>query len=656
MAKHEGSCKWIFATNPANGYGHGVNDAVGSHFDKFPYSSLIRESIQNSLDAVDNKEEPVAVKFTFNRIQASEYPQFFELKEHIRGIAKRYPDNNDALEMTERMLSTFQTFGRNQRIDYIQVSDYNTTGMDYKEGSCPFSAFLRSAGDSVKNNAGAGGSFGFGKAAYFEMSPIKAVIASTYTKEGKHFFEGAAILATHMYKGEEKIHAGYYDTEEGCSPTSDIEKIPPKFRREEQGTDICIMGVSASDKERKEACKHMIKATLRNFWLAILDGKLVVTIEDTIISASNLEEMMNSYFPESTDDKNRSENYNPRPYFEAVKNAGLNSKYVRIDGKLNTIGNVSLYIKKVKNAKDKIAYMRSLRMLVYSKQYQTSYGCYALFFCDDPKGNKILRELENAAHKEWDAYNCRNKKDFEEIGKAAIKEINEFISSTLERLFTTDDNAPVSVSGLEEFLFIPEELIPKEDDDINENPFFGKESGKFDDEGYSMTSVVNDVNSKDKDSSTSDAIIVELKQAKANPDDSGELGSSNGNKKKKGTSEYASPGTSPYEESDDDDATEGTFTRNVPVKYRVVATRNLQGKIEHNLIIYSNREVQNGFIVVGISGEQEDEEMDIVYSDTGVPEHNVLKQISLSSGKNTIVIRLDDNMKHSLLLKAYETK
>jgi hypothetical protein len=316
---------------------------------------------------------------------------------------------------------------------------------------------------------------------------------------------------------------------------------------------------------------------------------------------------------------------------------------------------VSLFIKKVKNAKDKIAYMRSLRMLVYSKQFSTSYGCYGLFFCDNKRGNEILRKLENAAHKEWDISNWKT--DNRNLGKNVLNEIRDFISETLENLFSTEENSPVGVSGLEEFLFIPEDLIPKEDEDINENPFFGKESGKFDNEGFSMSSVIDDSKHRTNvsdEASPSNAIVVELKQTTAIPDESGDLGASNSGKKTKRHSSTHAPGNLPHTETEGSE--EGTFTRNVPVTYRVIATRNLQGQIEHNLIIYAKQEVLNGFIQIGISGEQEDEILDIIFADKGIPDHNVLNNIHLMPGKNNIKIRLEDNMKHSILLKAYEVK
>ena len=84
MAGREKNCKWYFADQP-NGQEVGPNNAMEQSFKSHPYASLVRESIQNSLDAVLDKSEPVVVKFTFMEMQGVDYPEFFELQHHIQG-------------------------------------------------------------------------------------------------------------------------------------------------------------------------------------------------------------------------------------------------------------------------------------------------------------------------------------------------------------------------------------------------------------------------------------------------------------------------------------------------------------------------------------------------------------------------------------------
>ena len=656
MAKKECNCKWSFADLPGNQLGQGAQNAIISHFDKSPYSSLIRESIQNSLDAPDDSGNPVIVEYTFSRIQASEYPCFFELQNHIRGIADSFPYNDAAIKMSERMSETFQQHMSNQRIPFIRVSDYNTTGMRFRkkgQGKSPFTSFLRIAGDSLKNNAGSGGSFGFGKAAYFNISPIRTVLVSTLTKDNEYFFEGGAMLTDHMYKGVEKTFFGFYDDKDGFEPTSNPADIPERFRRERIGTDFFIMGVNATDLEKEKAKQEMVEATLRNFWLAIYHKRLVVKIEEIEINKETLQPLINLYFPSERDDKNRSEKYNPRPYFEAVKNEGTSSSYVHIRKSIPILGEVSLYIKKVKDAKDKIAYMRSPRMLVYSKQNQTSYGCYCLFFCDNQLGNELLRNLENAAHREWEPSNY---KDNITLGKEAIKSISSFISESLEELFNTQDDTPLGISGLEEFLYLEDDMIPTENEDVNENPFFGIPSGEFDKEGTSMTSIIKPITPKTVNKQgEKTGKVVALKKTKAKSDPKGNLGGNDKHPASGKHNERSAPGNKPKIETEEVEP-EGTYSEFIPVNYRVIANRTLQGEMNHTIIIYAPHIIEDGMLELLIAGEQDTEALDITYSDNGDFNDNKVFGLQFSEGKNEVTVRFDDNMKHPIILKAYEFK
>ena len=54
MAGREKNCTWFFADQPS-GQEVGPNNAMEQNFKGHPYTSLVRESIQNSLDAVTNQ-------------------------------------------------------------------------------------------------------------------------------------------------------------------------------------------------------------------------------------------------------------------------------------------------------------------------------------------------------------------------------------------------------------------------------------------------------------------------------------------------------------------------------------------------------------------------------------------------------------------------
>ena len=170
----ERGCKWHFAEFQG-GREIGPNDSSIQNFRESPFNSLIRESIQNSVDVALDLSRPVEVRISFKTLYKDGFPQFFQLQKHIRGCLEYYSGNPNAEKIYGPMLQYIEDSIGNGSIDYICISDSNTKGMHYVKGdtNCPFYAFVRSIGVSAKNSFSAGGSYGFGKAAYYNISHKK---------------------------------------------------------------------------------------------------------------------------------------------------------------------------------------------------------------------------------------------------------------------------------------------------------------------------------------------------------------------------------------------------------------------------------------------------------------------------------------------------
>lgn len=654
----ECNCRWHFAQQPYNGQDIGPNNAAVEHFAATPYPSLIRESIQNSLDVVADRSKPLRMKFEFGKLRAKTYEGFYELRKHIEGVIKLYgqkakSEYSPMLEQFDRSYSNGQS-----QIYYIKVSDFNTKGMDYKPDNSPFHAFIRALGLTVKDDEFSGGSFGFGKSAYFLMSPIHAVLVSTMTEEGKMFFEGAANLCTHLYPDSQTgelvkyQHYGYYDNQEGKGPATLPTDIPNKFKREEVGTDIYIMGIDGDESKQTEAIDEMIKSTLRHFWMAILQEKLIVEINDIIINAESLDDLMSIHFPEIIDRVKNGDNYNPRPYYEAVKNVGQSKDHIRINKHLQLLGDVTLYLWKNQEARDGIIHMRKQRMFINrSRSYSSSYGYYAVFICTDNHGNKLLQSIEDPSHRKWESRRNRNS------GRLITEEISCFISECLQEIFVNNNGGPLGVTGLEDYLFVPEELVATERDDVEDNPFFGEPSNEVQDEGISPVTVIEPPKptiSNERKEAIGKVVTVTPPRGGERQSE-GPLGGhkrSAGKKKSKGTG--SSPDRSGFTPSDIEEP--GEFLENIPVRYRVMAeARN--GKMVHSIIIKSDFDVERGQIEIIVGGEENDEAIDIVFSSQGNAEGNIVTNLRLYKGiSNFVDLEFADNMKHAIKLTAYEFK
>ena len=655
MAANELNCDWYFSEQLEATQDVGPNNAAAEYFRETPYPSLIRESIQNSLDVANDPTIPVRMEYNFKVLRTGSFDNFFNLRNHIEAILEYY--GNKAKAEYEPMLEIFDRLVNNQgNIHYIKVSDYNTKGMDYNpnDTDSPFYAFVRAIGVTVKSDSGSGGSFGFGKSAYFSMSPIHTVLVSSRTLDNKTFFEGASTLCTHKAFGSDgKVHKyshyGFYDNQAGKRPSSG-EEIPNRFRREEPGSDIMIMGVDGSPEAKEAAYDEMIKATLRNFWMSIYQKKLEVKIDQTEINAETLDELMKLHFPDVVDRVKNTSLYNPRPYYEAVKNACVSKQYLKFDDVLPNLGNVSLYLYKNKELRDSVIHMRKQGMYIYrARFYSNSYGYSAVFICSDLRGNNFLKSIEDPSHSKWEA------KRNAAYGSIVMKEIDAFVADCLQKAFASDQGGVLGITGLEDYLFVPEELTAS-DNDIQGNPLFGQPSGNTIEEGIIPTSeIVDSPFTKPMESEPIGNVVIHTPSMSAEPSENGDFGGhKRNNKKRKKKGKGTNPGRSGFSPSIDNQ--EGEYLENVPIEYRVIA-ENKGGNLVHTLIIHSDYDVSNGEIEILVGGEDNDEEVDIVSSSNGNVHDNVISGIILKKDeRNLIDIQFSDKMKHIVKLTVYEFK
>lgn len=656
MSNLESNCKWHFAKQ-LGGREDGPNDPMQDNFKKTPYASLIRESIQNSLDVPLDDNQPVRMEFCISRIRANEYANFFELKKHIQGCINHYSENDDAKTTYQPMIDYINSLGQFGNLYYIKVSDYNTRGMNYVKGDTtqPFYAFVRAAGVSSKSDATAGGSFGFGKAAYFYISPLRTIFVSTQTEDNRHFFEGVSSLCTHEVDEDDdlRVSVGYYDNNNG-EPVTNPTDIPTRFQRLEPGTDIYIIGIDATDKDG--IYREMIEAVLQNFWLAIESHKLEVKVSDVDITYDTIPDLMDQYFPEELDDARRERNYNPRPYWDAVRNANTDAHHIAYDETIDTIGHVFFYALKNKKATDKILYMRKPRMLVKARRTQSSNGFYAVFVCDG-KGNELLRRTENPAHNEWVSSNWREKGRVVPEGKSAIDAVDNYIIKVMERMFSNKNRETQQILGLEEFLYIPTAV--DDEDDFETESVVGDVIRQQDKEGNQLsTDVSNPVQSPvNEKPAVGKVMFSDPVEERQKADKEGGHLSGHGTRKKK---QHGGGGLSPKRLEghfgSSDEGIQGTMLTEIPVRYRAFAQVE-NGQTIHTIVIHSDYDIENGRIDLIIGGEQTEDIVAIKSCSLGgTIEANSISGIHIHEGKNVMRIKFADNMKHAVKLDAYELK
>lgn len=677
MNKAEKNCQWNFAPR-IGGIDQGPNEAIGEIFKKLPYQALVREALQNSLDAVKDEKMPVIVTFKRSSVDTHNYPKLFELRNHMLAC-KKFWKSEDANKRFDPMLEYIDEAWNSNRIHYLEISDENTTGMGYRKGatSSPFYAFVKSIGNSVKNNVAKGGSHGFGKAAYFNASKIRTVFISSLTDKGQYVFEGVSGLCTHEMDGQKREHYGFYtDARLGISeePITNTEDIPYRFLRKEVGTSAFILGVDYTVKGIDRMKRKILESAITNFWGAIIDRKLEIHFaidQMYTLNADNIFEWAERCFEDPDDTKTYFSN--PRPYMDAFANVGKDFNHMKFEESMPTLGKVELYLTRTKSGTDTFVFMRSPLMMVKSQRNRTNYGFYGVFICRDIKGNAILRTMEDASHSDWSYRQCDDKIDREEAKKAE-EEIKEFLDRCIAKVFRNGNTTSLTFGGLEEFLTIPSSLDDEENfGGENESDFGESKDERTDNENTeSTTDIEDDENDSVPEDETGgkmgQVIIYEGSSGTSSPDggegteggepgtggvgggNGGAGGSNGGNQSgnkggKKGSNEI--PGYGPG------DGEPPRRTR-LNVRYRAFAQAASGGGYLHRLVITSNRASDNAIVQVVCAGETNNEAISIKSADQGICSENMISNVKLQQGRNVINIRFDDDMRHSIILTVNE--
>lgn len=656
---YELNCKWHFAEMGPNSGKEGPNDALKQTFKQFPWESLVRESIQNSLDVSADSNNPVIVSFEHRTFDREDYPNFFNLVEHIQACRNTYAGVESAEAMYPPMIDFLK---RAKEIGYVRVSDYNTSGMTYDpdDVTTTFDTFVRSAGVSVKKKAGSGGSFGFGKGAFFAMSPINTLIVSTIDSNGNRYFEGVTRLCTHVIDNVKYNHVGFYDNN-GGQPTSDESKIPLPFKRKSQGTSIGIMGVDS--RVWNSSVDEVVRAVLGNFFASILENRLEVYVNgnpekegrQTIkINSSNIKEMMDKYYP-STEIGNKDYPFNPRPYFEALTDQ--NTEIFKET--LPILGDVTLTLKEFEDNPTSIVFMRKPLMKIYEERFGKSLPYNGVFVCADEIGNAILGDIEDPSHKVWNpqiADDARVKTDFK-VAKKAKVELNNFIQHSLDQLSQSKATDFVSVAELEKYLPAEGEESKKGE---KGNPFSGTPTGKSVKEGANLTtegSVLKEVATKDRNAKgtiihiESDATTKSSGKPK---EPTGTGGTRNG-----GTGGKVGPGNNWKDRTVIEG--DGRVKRLVEVEWRPL---QLKKKGMMDIVIYATKDLsdceisfQIGRESAGTKGRPINDDVRILNCNRkdAVLDGLTIRNISLrGTGKNIIRVEFSDHMNHTLDIAVYE--
>lgn len=291
--------QWRFPDN-GGGLAAGFNDSSIDHFKGHRLSSLVREVIQNSIDAKLNNARPVVVDFQLNTLETSAVPEVSSLGEHL-ALAKETAKVQNS-EQAEDFYSEAQRTITKPMLSFLSVHDSNTSGLTGPIDGPHGAWYALTKGSGLTQHVGPSlGSFGHGSKAPFVSSKLRSVFyLSSVTTHAKRElrFQGKSILQSYaMQDGTMTQGTGFYGLAERCRPL--VDGMVPDWAlqlrsrcTEETGTSILIPG-SIWD---QDSLPSVSITAIANFFYAISRGVLEVNIGDVErLTAKNIVEKYKSY-------------------------------------------------------------------------------------------------------------------------------------------------------------------------------------------------------------------------------------------------------------------------------------------------------------------------------------------------------------------------
>ena len=291
-------------------------------------NALIRESIQNSLDARINKTNgPAEVRFYLSSnglLPDKYYPIISNLINHLKS-------ENSGIEK----LPDFS-----KPMIYLIVEDYYTTGLegDILEDDDPprndhdkhnFYWFWRNTARSGKGYDDLG-RWGVGKTVFSACSDINTFFGMTVRfEDGKKYLLGKSVIKWHTLKGNSEwycpygFYANYIDInsyfplpfDSDLPPDNEIIKnfektFSTKRINPENGNDYYGLSIVIPFIKKEIDLNGIKKAVVKQYFYPIIEGKLIVEIETDnsekyIINTENIDEIIkNIDFEDYTEQKN----------------------------------------------------------------------------------------------------------------------------------------------------------------------------------------------------------------------------------------------------------------------------------------------------------------------------------------------------------------
>lgn len=616
--------KWRFISNQ-NSTIVGINDAGIETFTANMNRSLVREIIQNSLDAiVPESPGPVQVDFNLFSLKREQIPDVENLHSVIRKCRDSNKNEPDAVSFFDNADKLMQQ----PSIEVLRISDYNTIGLEGSDTCAKGTSWSRLVKENGSSNKGqsSGGSFGIGKSAAFASSDLRTVFYSSLDIQGLKSNFGVAKLVSYQDEmGGWTTGVGYYSEDEKFVAIPELAEFDKNYIREDSGTDIYVLGMH----EQGNFKESFIKAVLLDFLVSLVKGKLSVNVQGDVINQESLPKYMARLNPYESD-----EIKGLLDYYHLLSSS--DPKIIKIPLDSNVYGKeygfqngeCTLYLKENEGYNRKVLVTRNAGMRIFEQnRISGSIEFTGVMIIEGLKMNETFKAMEVPSHDAWEPGRCRGK---ERYYANVLREFKKYI-----KLCVTNSFGKVNVNAMDAIGasdFIPDKIEKDKEPKLQKNDLstrIKKLSGKF----------IEPTKKKTK--------TVSLSEITLDGEDNGISGVG------ENPGLYPGPGLHPgldsgaYVEPDHegDKSGDNAKYKEISVKKRLVCTNVNEGK--YCLSFISPFRASRGKLVFSLSGEQSDFKLPIHAAkiSVGLPETNIERitgnQIYLSNLTKGELIKME---------------
>lgn len=624
--------KWRFIPNQ-NSTIVGINDAGIETFTANMNKSLVREIIQNSLDAiVPESKGPVCVEFNLFSVERSMIPDVDNLQEAIKKCLDSNKDEPDAFKFFNNAYELLSM----KNIDILRISDHNTSGLegsDTCEKGTSWSRLVKENGSSNKGQ-NSGGSFGIGKSAAFACSDLRTVFYSSVdTHNLKSNFGVAKLVSFQDETMGWTTGIGYYSEDEKFVAIPEVANFDSNYSRTDSGTDIYILGMHNS----KEFRNVFVQAVLLDFLVSLVKGKLVVKIQDEIINKETLPKYISELNP--YDDENIKALLD---YYHLLTSA--DPKILKIPLDINVYGKAydfqngecTLYLKESEGYNRKILVTRSAGMRILEQnRISGSIEFTGVLLIEGAKMNETFKAMEVPSHDAWEPGRCRGQ---EKYYTAVLNGLKRYMKDTVKDNFGKINTDAIDAIGASDFL--PDKIeddkepkLQKVDLSTRIKKFLGKS--------------VEPTKKKSKTVALTEVDVKETSGSGSGP--GGDFGPNSGLGPHPGPEDGVESGmnseSNTAENSGKDKLGEKVKYKEITVKKRLVCSDSSSGTYFLNFVSPST--ASKGKLEFSLSGEQSDFDLpiksaQIVSRDTNAAIDNTIdNKIYLSNLKKGEVLKIE---------------